>query len=118
LSANKRRSLIRPFLNSNGFKEQVFGADNWASNGNPTDTRITSAGKGYSPICPISVLDVSSASDEFQYVLDVDEGVQLSLPFNVYYIDRSLSLAPNGCWSELDFIWLMNFLLNLNVGPS
>lgn len=112
MSANKRRSLIRPFLNSNGFKEQVFGADNWASNGNPTDTRITTAGKGYSPICPISVLDVSSASDGFLYELGVDEGVQLSLPFNVYYIDRSLSLAPNGCWSELDYVLNKDHLVN------
>ena len=97
-------------INTHGFKEQVFTAEKLPSNDGQTNTRISSTGKGYGLICPISVLDTSVVSGECQYVLDM--GVQLSLPFNIHYIDHSLFLAPNGRWSELDYVLNKDPLVN------
>ena len=105
-----RLPLVTPTY---GFKQHVFvnndGSNNAANDGQ-TNTPITSAGMGYSIICPISVLDTSSANDEYQHEFDM--GVQLPLPFNVHYIDYSLFLAPNGRWSELDYVLNKDHLVN------
>lgn len=97
-----RLPLVTPTY---GFKQHIFVDNdgiNSAANDGQTNTPITSSGAGYRLICPISVLDTSSANDDYQYHLGV--GVQLPLPFNVHYIDHSLFLAPNGRWSELDYV--------------
>ena len=96
-----------------GFKQHVFvdgKGVNHAANDKQTNTRITSSGRGYSLICPISVLGTSFANDDYQYELDV--GIQLPLPFNVHHIDRSLFLAPNGHWSDLDYVLNKDHLVN------
>lgn len=106
----KRELLIQPPLASHGFKKQVFNASNPSNNDGHTDTGKSIQGKGYSLICPISVPAGSVAPSECQYELDVC--VQLSLPFNVRYIDHSLCLASNGCWSKLDYVLNKDHLVN------
>ena len=103
LPVKQRGSLARPLLDSNGFKEHVFGNDNMPGNQTQTSTRIVTTGKGYSLICPISVLGTSTGSTEYQPQLE-GLGQQLPLPFNIHYIDHSLFLAPNGSWSHLDYV--------------
>ena len=103
LSVRQQGSLTRPLLDSNGFKEHVFGNDDSPRNGTQTGTRIVTTGKGYSLICPINVLGTSTGSAEYQPQLE-GLGQQLPLPFNVHYIDHSLFLAPNGSWSHLDYV--------------
>ena len=103
LPLKQQGSLTRPLLHSNGFQEHVFGDDNRPSNQTQTDTRIVTTGKGYSLICPISVLGTSTGSTEYQPQLE-GLGQQLPLPFNIHYIDHSLFLAPNGSWSHLDYV--------------
>jgi hypothetical protein len=88
-----------------GFKQHVFvdsAVVNHSANDEQANTRIASIDRGCSLICPISVLGTSSANDDYQYGLDM--GVQLSLPLNVHYIGHFLFLAPNGRWSELEYI--------------
>ena len=102
-----------PITPTYGFKQQVFAEADWvdhAANDEQANTRIISAGLGYSLICPISVLGVSSANDDCHYGLDM--GGQLALAFNVHHIDRSLFLAPNGCWSDLDYVLNKDDLVN------
>ena len=103
LPLKQQGSLTRPLFHSNGFKEHVFGDDNRPSNQTQTSTRIVTTGKGYSLICPISVLGTSTGSTEYQPQLE-GLGQQLPLPFNIHYIDHSLFLAPNGSWSHLDYV--------------
>ena len=106
MSRAKQRSLIRPLLTSHGFKEKVFTSDKTPSNNDVVGTGKPTAGGGYSLICPISVLGTSSVYP------DSLMGEQLSLPFNVHYIDHSLCLAPNGRWSELDYVLNKDHLVN------
>ena len=81
-----------------GPKQHVFVDNKAANDDRAIDTGITADSKGYSLNCLISVSGVDTAD------LLGDIGYQLPLPFNVHVIDRSLSLAPNGKWSHLDYV--------------
>ena len=84
--------------------------------------RVTDS-KGFSLNCPISVVDasndhrfiappVSGLVDEHQHLLFEIEPKQLSLSFNVHRIDQTLSLAPNGQWSKMDYHLNKDVLVN------
>ena len=79
-------------------------------------TGIVTDSKGFSLNCPISVVTASNDQvyiaspvaasglvDEYQLHLFELEPRQLSLSFNVHRIDQTLSLAPNGQWSKMDY---------------
>jgi len=86
-----------------GFKKNVFASQKSANDRTLASTGIVNTGKGYSLICPISVLGTSTGPTEYQPQLE-GLGQQLPLPFNIHYIDHSLFLAPNGSWSHLDYV--------------
>jgi hypothetical protein len=78
-------------------------------------TRRVTDSKGFSLNCPITVLGSSFcipllASNlgsivslhEYQHFFEFGP-IQLSLSFNVHHIDQTLSLAPNGRWSKMNF---------------
>ena len=84
--------------------------------------RVTDS-KGFSLNCPISVVGasndhpflappVSGLVDEHQHPLFEIEPKQLSLSFNVHRIDQTLSLAPNGQWSNMDYHLNKDALVN------
>jgi hypothetical protein len=110
LATAKQGPLVRSLFDSHGFTEQAFSTEEQAKNDDLVGTCKPNTGKGYSPICPISVLGTCSFSGEYQPSLDIP--VQLSLPFNVRRIDHNLYLAPRGRWSDLDYILNKDHLID------
>ena len=78
----------------------------------PIGTGIVTDSKGFSLNCPISVVAAndsvaasvasSEQADEYQHLFEL-QPKQLTLPFNTHRIDQTLSLAPNGHWSKMDY---------------
>lgn len=110
MATAKQGPLVRSLFDSHGFTEQAFSTEEQAKNDDLVGTCKPNTGKGYSPICPISVLGTCSFSGEYQPSLDIP--VQLSLPFNVRRIDHNLYLAPRGRWSDLDYILNKDHLID------
>jgi len=99
VSTVNQGSLIRPLVTTHSFKETIFNATNNPANDYPTDTGKVTDSMGSSLIRPINVLDASNTLP-----VPLCETSQLSLPFNVHRIDKTLLIAPRGKWSNLDYV--------------
>ena len=89
MSTVNQGSLIRPLVTTHSFKETIFNATNNPANDYPTDTGKVTDSMGSSLIRPINVLDASNTLP-----VPLCETSQLSLPFNVHRIDKTLLIAP------------------------
>jgi len=112
-------SLVTP-------KKRVFIGQESANDEPLVDTGIVTNSEGFSLNCPISTELVASNNrsyiaspavvsglvDEHQHLLFELEPRQLSLSFNVHRIDQTLSLAPNGQWSKMDYHLNKDVLVN------
>lgn len=78
-------------------------ADFWPESLQNTKQRKASNDAAYSPKCSINGTASRVPSCFSSSPSCPPSGGQLSLPFNLIYIDRGLSLAPNGKWARFDY---------------
>jgi len=109
VSVEKKEPCVTAGLSLITTKKNVFGGQKSANDECLVGTGIVTTSKGYSLNCPISVeetstLDLSASSRrEYQHSFQLEPSKQLSLPFNIHRIDQTLSLAPNGRWSKMNY---------------